>query len=224
MKPYYEHAGITIYHGDCRDALAYLEADRTITDPPYGVGDMGGGIGHDYKKTDYKACWIDSPGYVQSVVTPTIWRCLQDITPTVVVTPGTRCCCFYPQPDDVGCFFAPAATGIGRFGFQNCQPIFYYGEYKNAGKSALRTSFVLTERSEVNGHPCPKPYKAWKWLVNRVALPGETVLDPFCGSGTTLIAAKSLGMKAIGIEIEEKYCEIAVKRLSLEVLQFESDG
>ena len=67
------------------------------------------------------------------------------------------------------------------------------------------------------GHPTEKPVKLFQWSINESRTTG-TILDPFMGSGTTLRAAKDLGRKAIGIEIEEKYCEIAVKRLAQEVL------
>jgi DNA modification methylase len=69
-----------------------------------------------------------------------------------------------------------------------------------------------------NGHPCPKPEDQWTWLLNRTCLPGDTVIDPFVGSGATLRCAKDNGMNAIGIEIEEKYCEIAAKRLAQDSL------
>jgi site-specific DNA-methyltransferase (adenine-specific) len=80
---------------------------------------------------------------------------------------------------------------------------------------------TCAETSEKNGHPCPKPLGLMRWLVARVSKPNETVLDPFMGSGTTLLAAKDMGHRAIGIEIEERYCEIAAKRLSQEVLPLE---
>ena len=69
-------------------------------------------------------------------------------------------------------------------------------------------------------HPCPKPLPLMLQLVSLFTDLGETILDPFAGAGTTLRAAKDLGRKAIGIEIEEKYCEIAAKRMAQEVLAF----
>ena len=69
-----------------------------------------------------------------------------------------------------------------------------------------------------HARPRPKPLPWMKWAVALVSRPGETVIDPFMGSGTTLRAAKDLGRRAIGIEIEERYCEIAAKRLGQEVL------
>lgn len=69
-------------------------------------------------------------------------------------------------------------------------------------------------------HPCPKPLNLYLWLVGQCSEPGQLIIDPFAGSGTTLLAAKQLNRRAIGIEIEEKYCEIAAKRLSQEVFQW----
>jgi hypothetical protein len=84
------------------------------------------------------------------------------------------------------------------------------------------TSLTTNERPESSEHPCPKPTNAWSWLLNRASLPCEIILDPFLGSGTTAYCAKKLGRKCIGIEIEEKYCEIAAKRCSQMVLALET--
>jgi site-specific DNA-methyltransferase (adenine-specific) len=75
-----------------------------------------------------------------------------------------------------------------------------------------------SETADKTDHPCPKPYGWMAWAICLASEDGETVLDPFMGSGTTLRAAKDLGRKAIGIEIEERYCEIAAKRMRQEVL------
>jgi site-specific DNA-methyltransferase (adenine-specific) len=69
-------------------------------------------------------------------------------------------------------------------------------------------------------HPCPKQPQLWAWLINSVTAAGDTILDPFLGSGTTARVAKNLGRKCIGIEREERYCDIAARRLSQEVLDF----
>ncbi len=94
-----------------------------------------------------------------------------------------------------------------------------YGVAPDLHLGAKRTTVKGSGRAETElGHPCPKPMPWLTWLVGLTSRPGETVIDPFMGSGTTLRAAKDLGRKAIGIEIEERYCEIAVKRLSQETL------
>jgi hypothetical protein len=137
-----------------------------------------------------------------------------------VVTPGVKNRERYPRPTHLGAIFYPSGAGMGPWGFTCWQPIHFYGPdpYLEDGKGSRPDSFSTTEAAEQNGHPCPKPIGTMKWLVERVSRPGETILDPFMGSGTTLRAAKDLGRKAIGIEIEEKYCEIAAERLGQEVL------
>lgn len=219
MKPYYEHAGITIYHGDCREVLPSLDADCFLTDPPYGIGETAGGPeSRARQKGNYTSDFIDDESYVIDVCSPVILLCSRMMRGAV--TCGRTNLWHYPQASDVGCFYQPAATGVSFWGRPTWQPILFYGTAPNSGEQLRQLHYVLTEIAETNGHPCPKPYSAWRWLCAKISRESEVVLDPFMGSGTTLRAAKDLGRKAIGIEIEEKYCEIAAKRLSQEVFEF----
>lgn len=208
MKPYYDEDGCTIYHGDCREFLPRLSADgydRAITDPQYGIGENYAS-GHDDERDIGLSLLVLT--YLRGTATTTALTC------------GVRNLFAYPKPTWTGSFYYPSATGCGPWGFCCWQPILFYGKDPFGGTGLRPDSYKSTEAADKNGHPCPKPIGQWKWLLNRVSLPGELIFDPFMGSGTTLVAAKDLGRRAIGIEIEEKYCEIAAKRLSQKVLKF----
>ena len=169
-------------------------------------------------KAKYKSSsgWEDTPEYVREVCVPLV-RSLIATVRRVILTAGIFTLRSYPPPDDIGAFWTPASIGHGPWVFSTYTPILYYGKDPRAGKGQTLNGMQLTERSPKVDHPCPKPLKAWKWLLAKCSLQGETALDPFMGSGTTLVAAKHLGRRAIGIEIEERYCEIAANRLAQEV-------
>ena len=217
MKPYYEQDGITIYHGDCREVLPSLAWDVAITDPPYGVAFSGKANKLGKSDGGYASC-DDDELVMQSVVLPVI-----DVLVArgrAVVTPGRKHMFRYPTPTSAGSIFYPSGSGMNSWGFTCSQPIYYYGKdpYLARVMGSRPDSLSSTEHSPKNGHPCPKPIGVMRWLVKRGSMAGETVLDPFAGSGTTLVACAEFGRRAIGIEIEERYCEIAAKRLSQGVL------
>jgi DNA modification methylase len=222
LKPYYQHAGITIYHGDALEVLPYLDpVDATVTDPPYGVN-LGEYTGSSRYLNKPYASTEDTQEYVKTFCVPAIEMCIFR-SKRLAMTPGNRCMWLYPQPDDVGIWYNPASTHRGKWGFCFANAfIFYYGkDPHNVGRGMIPNSCVgLCDAVDMIDHPCPKPLLFASWLVKRASKDGETILDPFAGSGTTLVAAKNLSRKAIGIEIEEKYCEIAAKRLSQEVFDF----
>lgn len=218
MKSYYEHAGITIYNADARDVVPTLpDGCVFIADPVYGINGGRGGNRQRGKGNYDSDDWTDDEVYVRSVcvsvVEMLIAKCIRG-----AVTPGSRCMFLYPRPTDIGCFWTPAANGHSPWGLTTFNPILYYGKDFRGGKGPLPTGIQVTEIAANNGHPCPKPERAWKWLLNKIGQTGETVIDPFLGSGTTLVAAQFLGMNAIGIDIVERYCEIAANRLAQGVL------
>lgn len=210
MKPYYSHAGITIYHGDCREVLPKLSGRfAALTDPPYGVGVQYG-------------AFDDTEENVKRLVGDVVPQ-LIGMSHRVNLTCGTRQIAFYPQFDWILCWLNRAGAFCNPWGFTCWQPILCYGPDPFLEKAMGSRPDVIehSETAEKNGHPVPKPYWFWRKLINRCSIDeSECLLDPFAGSGTTLRAAKDIGRKAIGIEIEERFCEIAARRLSQEVFDF----
>jgi DNA modification methylase len=201
----------TLYLGDCLEILPTLgKVDAVVTDPPYGV-DLGSDPTHRIGNRPYVG-FNDTPDYVQEVAVWVIERCVGHAR-SVVVTPGTRCAWLYPQPDELGAIYFPAGAGFSRWGFTCSQPILFYGKDPYMPRNKKPNSVACTETSEKNGHPCPKPIRLMKWLVERSTLPTDTVLDPFMGSGTTGVACAKMGRKFIGIELEPRYFDIACKRI-----------
>lgn len=220
-KPYYDHGGITIYHGDCREILPHLgRFDMLLTDPPYGVclGEQcGRGDGHGLSIAGY-ASYDDTYENFVSTIVPALGLAIDKCTRAAVFT-GPH---IHEQrkPSAIGGIFCRTAKGRTPWGFKNLLPVLFYGQAPDLNLGSYPTvicSDAHAERSD-NGHPCPKPLVWMTWLMQRGSRQGENVLDPFMGSGTTLVAAKNNGRRAVGIEIEKRYCAEAVLRLRQEVM------
>ena len=243
IKPYYgPHAGITIYHGDCREILPTLpKCDLLLTDPPYGitqnVWDNTEAVFEVFDSTicpivctaqnpftAYLICrysfrfkWADvwektqAVGFLNAKVMPL--RKHEDIvvlctgrmqyTPQITRKPSEN---VRPHGDTA------QSSNYGSFNEKRTRTIGLEETYPQ--------SIVRFPNCQEGDHPTQKPVALFGYLVSTYTLPDWTIFDPFMGSGTTLVAAKNLGRTAIGIEIEEKYCEIAAKRLSQEVFDF----
>jgi DNA modification methylase len=209
--PYYDHAGITIYNSDCRDILPFLDpVDLVLTDPPYNAKN----IGPNKRVYEGSIMCLPEDEYRQFCLS---WFSLVQAT-NIIFTPGISNICAYPQPYWVLCWHKPAAVSFNRMGGYNAwEPVFVYGKpFKRLPQDYIYANTLKFTKGPEKNHPCPKPLSLWNYLLSLTE--AQTVLDPFLGSGTTLITAKQLGRKAIGIEIEERYCQIAAERLRQEVL------
>ena len=206
MTPYYEQDGITIYHGDCRAVLSLLEPmDVLLTDPPYGIDFAGqptkwqrraGQQAQDWDSqpaADWLLSWARSMARFQIV-----WG------GNYFALPPARCWLSWYKAD------APPSMGNVEYAWTNLD--------QNSRQISVSISATNAERV---GHPTQKPEAVIRWALMQVPLDGASVLDPFMGSGTALVAAKRLGRKAVGIEINEAYCEKAAKRLQQGALPME---
>lgn len=213
MKPYYDEGGIVIYHGDCREIAASMTSftGLVLTDPPYGIAHPTNyaerGRGSLARCRDYPPVHNDDrsidPAWLLSIGSARIiWggNYYADKLPPMsgwLVWDKER-------PDDLDqatCELAwtDCVKGVRRFRW-------LWNGMIRAGKDALE-------------HPTQKPEALMRWCMSlRWTEQYSEILDPYMGSGTTLRAAKDMGRRAIGIEIEERYCEIAAKRLAQSVL------
>ena len=222
MKILSTNPKIEIWNDDCLNVLKTMpdkSVDLVLTDPPYGVGLKGKRTKHkiSLQNKGYESNFEDTPEYIKKVVIPAIIECLR-IAKRVVVMPGTRNMFLYPTPNDVGCVYNPNGAGMGKWGFICYQPILYYGNdpYLEKRLGSRPNGFSDTSSAEkIDGFPCPKPLKWMKWLIHRTSFEGETILDPFMGSGTTGVACANLNRNFIGIEISEKYCQISEERIKI---------
>lgn len=205
-----------LYLGDCREILPTMgKVDAVITDPPYGIGGGSGTVGLSRAhKHDYES-FVDSIENVRETIIPAFQTALSVSNGRGIVTPGPKCLTFYPPPDAFGCLYQPATCSLNMWGRSTSQPVFYYGRPPRIGKDIGDTSYKITDAASpwAEDHPCPKPLKTMIQLVALGSDPGQTILDPFMGSGTTGVACMNLGRKFIGIEIEPKYFDIACRRI-----------
>jgi site-specific DNA-methyltransferase (adenine-specific) len=209
-SPYYQDDYVTLYHGDSRVLVPHLAADVLVTDPPYGVEFKGKATKHTTKK---------SGGYIgtdDAGVGPAVVALALERVKRGAVFTGNRLLHDYPKPNDIGCVYCPSGAGIGPWGFVCFHVIAFYGPRASnvLGPTSMQSFATVEDRR----HPCPKPLSWLRWIIGHVSLPDEIVLDPFAGSGTTLRAAKDHGRKSIGVEIEERYCELAAESCAQEVL------
>jgi site-specific DNA-methyltransferase (adenine-specific) len=201
MKPYYEHAGITIYHGDCREILPQLEYASIFADPPYGVG------------IKYSETQLDTIEKFQSNV-----HFLIDQNKPLAITMPVPHLWLIDKPQWVAVWHKPLTLGFwGTPLIPHWEPIVFWNLHKSTVNSVM-PDVVRANPERDTEHPARKPVALMRYILRLLPMP---VCDPFLGTGTTLVVAKDYGYKAIGIEIEEKYCEIAAKRLAQEVLVFD---
>ena len=208
--PYYDGDGIVVFHGDCREILPLLpnaSVDLVLTDPPYGIGasrnlrankqhGMAAAPSRDYGAGE----WDEAPADLS---------CLDLSIPSIVW--GGNYFALGPSP----CWLVWDKDN-GTNGYADCE--LAWTNFPGAVRIfRWRWMGMIQEQMGTNKeariHPTQKPIPLMLWCIER-SLGVGTILDPFMGSGTTLVAAKRLGRRAIGIEIEERYCEIAVRRLA----------
>lgn len=197
--PFYEADGITIYCADNRDVLPHLgKFDLLLTDPPYGLGDrMNGGtwgksFGDTYHSWDASAPNLAAAlGLAEKQI---VWG------GNYFGLPASRCWLAWHKPDAV-----PTTANV-EFAWTNFDQ-----------NSRMLSQSIAATNAERCGHPTQKPLRLMVWSLQQAGH-ADCMIDPWAGSGTSLVAAKLRGLRGVGIEINEDYCKLAVERLRQGVL------
>ena len=226
-EPYYADESVTLYHGDCLTVTEWLTADVLVTDPPYGrawkQGDTGkgrgwasdnhAGIAND-ATTEVRDWALNSWAVTGACGKPRPAIVFGDLM--LAPPSGVKHVLVYDKGNDAG--FTGAVGGYRR----NVEGVYLLGGH---GSGLGGVSAVLSTRrsaggnlARTTGHPHTKPLDVMERIIQ--AAPPGIIADPFAGSGSTLVAAKQLGRHAIGVELEERYCEVIAKRLAQGVLDF----
>lgn len=212
MKPYYQDEAVKIYLGDCREILPTLDkVDLLLTDPPYGIGEaknnnQSRGVlakAKDYGLSD----WDNSTKNTELGMAMACAKNAIVFGGNYYQLPSTSCWLIWDKENGANDF---ADAEMAWTSFKTATRIFRY-----RWQGMLQGNM---KNKEIREHPTQKPLPLMIWCLEKYSQPTDTILDPFMGSGTTLRAAKDLGRKAIGIELKEKYCEIAAQRMAQEVL------
>jgi site-specific DNA-methyltransferase (adenine-specific) len=220
VKPYFSDAQCVIYNAACESVLPFVpKASLLLTDPPYEMVATGGGIGaqrkylndiegftdggFDFSLLDRAENWM---AFCAKKQLPRLLAKAEQHPRWMLVTWNKP----NPTPLSNGNYLPDTEYVVHAF-----QPNRCFGEFRD------KSRFIVYPAQQHNLHPNEKPLRVMVKMIAVGTMPGETILDPFMGSGTTLVAAKLEGRKAVGIEISEKYCEIAANRLRQKVLNFE---
>lgn len=241
MRPYYEDDAVTIFHGDCLEIIGRLEADAVVTDPPYGTSyyatDTDAMTPQLLRNMRNKFRAVAVFGYAERLV-----RLCDGSAPDEWVTwwPSNAACRgvnysgLRREAEHIAIFgdvrrlydlrqprASANSTALIRRNYvgANSRGTFK-GELNSRRYGDVWTDAApgLAFLSHLRQHPNEKSLAVMTRLVEGLTSPGDTVLDPFAGSGTTLRAAKNIGRKAVGVEIDEHYCEVAARRCAQEVL------
>jgi len=217
MKPYYSDDYVTLYHGDCLKVTEWLAADVLVTDPPYGVA-YESNFNRDRRNVKKGTPIKNDSALDARDKALAVWG----TRPAIVFgrwdaprPEGTRARLIWDKGNSVGMGDLTLPWGRSE------EEIYVLG----SGFVGRRSGNVIRQQMLMSGdrdrpdHPTPKPIPLMENLISKC--PPGVVADPFAGSGSTLVAAKRLGRRAIGVELEEKYCEIAARRLSQDVLDLE---
>lgn len=214
MKPYYQDEAVTIYCADYRDVADHGPMDLVLTDPPYNATNIG-------KNARQYESWKPMEPKQYKVFCKEWFDHAMSLSERLIFTPGIVNIWNYPPATWIMCWHKPGGVAYTKLGNLNVwEPILIYGKPKHKWHGLdIITKVPLNFKTwAVKKHPCPKPEAVWDWLILNMTDSRDMIYDPFLGSGTTAWCAKKLGRRCIGVEIEEKYCEIAADRCRQQVL------